>query len=425
MRAVGYACAPPDDRAPHVPADVRERLGVILPGAGAQTQRAAIAEACETRGWELSEVFVDAPDGHRGDRAGRARALEQLESGAAEVLVAAKLDTVCPWPELADFLDRGEREGWELLVLDLSLDTLTPEGRTALRSLGSQALALPRSEMPIPPAELMFRVIGTDSPGRFEVGGRMDLQALDGVLSAHGRGLAHFHDILDFGCGPGRFLRQLRTIAPQARLSGVDQDTEAMEWVRSELPFVKTALAGPLPPLALPDGSFDLVIVFSVFTHLDEAYQDAWLAELRRLTRPGGMVVATVHGPSKWQAIRRGPMTREPQLEQMAATLESRGFLHWRGDDWGSFFPDYYHTSFHRGGYIRERWARWFEVVDVVEPQPSQEPGRHLVLSGHDVVLLGARSQARRGGLLAAGRARMRESALARQLYERLRGRRR
>ena len=420
MRAVGYACEPREDRAQQVPAAVAQRLGVILPGAGLDVQRAAIVDACRKRGWELGDVFVDAVGSNGSDGPkGYAQAMHELEQGRAEVLVAAKLDTVCPWPELPDLLDRAERQGWGLLALDLTLDTLTADGSAALRSLGAQARALPRSELPMPPAELMFRVVGSDSPGRFEVGGRLELAQLDDVLRAHGRGLADYGDILDFGCGPGRFLRQLRAMAPQARLCGVDQDEEAIAWVRAALPFAQTAVAGPLPPLPLADASFDLVIVFSVFTHLDEDYQDAWLEELRRLTRPGGSVVATVHGMSKWEAIRNGPMAGEPDLKRMATRLDRRGFLHWRGDDWGSFFPDYYHTSFHHRDYIREHWARWFDVVDIVEQQPNQ-PGQHALLSGHDIVLLAARDQDRRRDPVTAGRARLRPAAIARRIRRRL-----
>jgi len=421
MRAVGYVCEPREDRAQQVPVAVAERLGVILPGAGLDVQRAAIVDACRQRGWELGDIFVDAVGSNGSDGPqGYAQAMQELEQGRAEVLVAAKLDTVCPWPELPGLLDRAERQGWGLLALDLTLDTLTADGSAALRSLGAQARALPRSELPMPPAELMFRVVGSDSPGRFEVGGRLELEQLDRVLRAHGRGLADCHDILDFGCGPGRFLRQLRVMAPQARLCGVDQDEEAIAWVRGALPFAQTAVAGALPPLPLPAGSFDLIIVFSVFTHLDEDYQDAWLEELRRLTRPGGSVVATVHGMSKWSVIRNGPMAREPDLERMATRLERRGFLHWRGDDWGAFFPDYYHTSFHRRDYIREHWARWFDVLDVIEQQPNQ-PGHDALLSGHDMVLLGARDPERRRRVpLAVARARLRLPSLARRVRTRL-----
>jgi len=421
MRAVGYACAPQEDRAHAVPAAVAERLGVILPGAGLDVQREAIADACRKRGWELSEVLIDAlgPDG-RDEPNGYAQAMHELEQGRAEVMVAAKLDTVCHWSDLPDLLDRAEREGWGLLALDLGLDTLSPDGRAALRALGAQARARPRSELPMPPADLMFRVVGSDSPGRFEVGGRLELEQLDRVLRDHGRGLTECGDILDFGCGPGRFLRQLRAMAPQARLCGVDQDEEAIAWVRRELPFAETAVAGGLPPLPLPADSFDLVIVFSVFTHLDEDYQDAWLEELLRLTRPGGLVIATVHGRSKWDVIRHGPMAEEPDMERMAALLARRGFLYWMGDDWGSFFPDYYHTSFHRTSYIRGHWARWFDIVDIVEQQANQ-PGHHALLSGHDIVLLRARDLQRGRASLAARRAWLRLAGLGRPFRERLR----
>jgi hypothetical protein len=173
MRAVGYTRAPREDRAQQVPAAVAEKLGVILPGAGLDVQRAAITDACRQRGWELGDVFDDALGPDAGGRPnGYAQAMHELEQGRAEVLIAAKLDTVCPWSELPDLLDRAERQGWGLLALDLTLDTLTADGRAALRSLGAQARALPPSALPMPPAELMFRVVGSDSPGRFEVGGR-------------------------------------------------------------------------------------------------------------------------------------------------------------------------------------------------------------------------------------------------------------
>jgi SAM-dependent methyltransferase len=413
MRAVGYVYASSHERPPEVSADVRERLGVLLPGAGTEAQRAAIADTCSQREWELGEVFADDRDGAGSERTGLAAARAELEAGRADVLVATRLDAVCSWSELPDLLDRAERENWDLVALDFGLDTLTEDGRTVLRALGSRARELPRSELPIPPGELMFRVIGHDSPGRFEVGGRLQLEGIDRVLRAHGRGVADFRDILDFGCGPGRLLRQLRAMAPNARLCGADQDAEAVAWARRQLPFAQTEVASPLPPLPLAPERFDLVIAYSVFTHLDEAYQDAWLAEMRRLTRPGSFVVATVHGPGKWEEIREGPMAREPALEQMAAEFARRGFLHWSGDDWGAFFPDYYHTSFHRGDYIRDHWTRWFDVVEVVEPQES-EPGDQILFPGHDIVLLRARSAARRGGLLGVPYRRLRRSGATR-----------
>jgi ubiquinone/menaquinone biosynthesis C-methylase UbiE len=44
------------------------------------------------------------------------------------------------------------------------------------------------------------------------------------------------------------------------------------------------------------DEFFDLVIPYSVFTHLTREVQKAWLAEMRRVIAPGGLLIASVHG---------------------------------------------------------------------------------------------------------------------------------
>ena len=42
-----------------------------------------------------------------------------------------------------------------------------------------------------------------------------------------------------------------------------------------------------------PDDSFDVVYACSVFSHLPETLHLLWLAEIRRVLRPGGVLVAT------------------------------------------------------------------------------------------------------------------------------------
>ena len=43
-------------------------------------------------------------------------------------------------------------------------------------------------------------------------------------------------------------------------------------------------------------GSFGLIYALSVFSHLSEPLQRAWVAEFRRLLRPGGLLVLSVLG---------------------------------------------------------------------------------------------------------------------------------
>jgi len=241
--------------------------------------------------------------------------------------------------------------------------------------------------MSTPPVELVERVVGTDDVEAYERSGFELVDQLRELLSRAGYDLKQFRSIYDFGSGPGRLARALHERLPEARLTATDIDEEAIAWLTEQAPGIDVRVTSWLPPLPFDDGAFDLVIVISVFTHLPADYQDAWLAELRRVTRPGGVVVATVHGEAHWRhtwdvGFKTAP--RRVRLRSKALALERRlrGFAHWRGDGWERVFPDYYHTTWHRPGYVRRHWSRWF---DVVRHEEATVPGTH------DFVLLSAR----------------------------------
>jgi SAM-dependent methyltransferase len=159
--------------------------------------------------------------------------------------------------------------------------------------------------------------------------------------------------LLDFGCGCGRALVRMRALNPAAELWGCDLDAEAIAWNRTNLAgaaqFVCNAAA---PPTVFRDGCFDGIYAISVFTHLLEELQFAWLAELRRLLRPGGVLVASVHGVHYWQKENAG----------IRRTMETRGFDYRVGDRTPGL-PDFYMGAFHSERYIRERWMRFLDLV--------------------------------------------------------------
>lgn len=234
-----------------------------------------------------------------------------------------------------------------------------------------------------PPAELVFRVVGTEDVEAFRQSGYTHVDELGSLLAEVDHSYDDFESIYDFGCGCGRLIVPLRERAPNARLAGSDIDAEAIAWLREHLPDVDVRVNSWLPPLTFDTGSFDLVIAFSVFTHLPEDYQDAWLAELERVTRPGGIVLATVHGEAHWRQTWEVNFAEAPNRKQLLRPLERarrrRGFAYWREDGWEKLFPDFYHTSWHRPDYVRKHWARWFEVLAVREGAKPAE---------HDVVVL-------------------------------------
>ncbi|HEX9565523.1 MAG TPA: class I SAM-dependent methyltransferase [Gemmatimonadaceae bacterium] len=104
--------------------------------------------------------------------------------------------------------------------------------------------------------------------------------------------------ILEWGCGSGRVLRHLRRVhAPgTAVLHGSDYNPTSIDWCRQtyrDIGFSKNEVA---PPLPLADHSVDFTYAISVLTHLPDDLCRAWMAELNRVTRPGGLILFTTGG---------------------------------------------------------------------------------------------------------------------------------
>src|SRR5262249_23651606 len=112
--------------------------------------------------------------------------------------------------------------------------------------------------------------------------------------------LENFESILDYGCGSGRLTRWFADAADSSvRVHGTDINPDAIAWCRQHLPLATFDCNGPEPPLRYPSESFDLILGVSVLTHLDEQLQLAWLAELARVSRPGGVVLLSIHAEDK------------------------------------------------------------------------------------------------------------------------------
>jgi malonyl-CoA O-methyltransferase len=113
----------------------------------------------------------------------------------------------------------------------------------------------------------------------------------------------HGHAVLDAGCGSGRYmLHALRRGA--SRVTGVDLSPEMLERAGTEMHAVDRMAPielrqGSVEALPLPDAGMDLTVCGLVVGHLEDLH--ASLAELHRVTRPGGLVLCSdVHpiGPA-------------------------------------------------------------------------------------------------------------------------------
>ncbi len=108
--------------------------------------------------------------------------------------------------------------------------------------------------------------------------------------------------VFDVGSGPGHTALELaRRVGPAGRVTGVDINAEFVGCATKrarEAGLNAEFVCRPFPPLPFPDASFDRVFCKNVLEYVDSA--DETVAELARVTKSGGVVVAV---DSDWEMI--------------------------------------------------------------------------------------------------------------------------
>jgi SAM-dependent methyltransferase len=243
---------------------------------------------------------------------------------------------------------------------------------------------------PIPPLDLLQRVVppftAAEAGGArkaFDEAAPAHLVELERTLAVVGREFSDFRRLLDFGCGPGRYIRHLEHLAETTEIHGTDIDPHVIAWLRENVSYGQFEVSPHEPPTAYPDGHFDLILNHSVFTHLPPALQDAWMGELQGITEPGGVLLLTIHSTPQFNQAVHDIEQDGGNVAQLRATVEQDGILFIADDHFiGSTHPDFYHTTFHAPWYVFEHWTRWFDLVAYV-PQGSDT---------QDLLVLGRRS---------------------------------
>ena len=207
----------------------------------------------------------------------------------------------------------------------------------------SQLVRTDLDALPSPPVEYMQRVAHMVEPHSFKVEGFRTVGAFLEALSRNAN-LADVHRMLDWGCGCGRMSMWLLAADDCPELYGCD--TGAF------------AVLDPMPPTPYPSEWFDLIVSYSVFTHLTRDVQIAWFEEMRRILAPGGIFLASVHGQLAYDFACGQLTSAFPEAGIVDATLDPA---------LDAIAPsDYYRATYQGRQYTERVFGQYFDILEFV-----------------------------------------------------------
>jgi SAM-dependent methyltransferase len=211
---------------------------------------------------------------------------------------------------------------------------------------------------PAPPVHLIDRVAAIDNPSFFLILGLQTYGEFWKIIRKY-RNPRSIKRMLDWGCGCGRVTGFFLKFSGIPEISGCDIDAEPIRWCRDHLGPGKFSVCPLYPPTPYADNSFDLIISFSVFTHLSKDVQIAWLKEMRRILAPGGIFLTTVHG--EFAASFGFP------CEKLGEVLKDGFYSSEDGKLDGIAPAGYYRGTFQTKEYTLKEWSRYFQILEYEE----------------------------------------------------------
>lgn len=240
--------------------------------------------------------------------------------------------------------------------IDYSVDSFPPQFQPVI-NLEGQRLPLPdpadRFGYPADDAEYLRM-------------GQMDANIFKQQISKY-LGDCNELSILDFGCSVGRVLRHFEEerVNKGWKLNGIDVQALCIEWLRLHFPEEYCVTTGTvMPHLPYEDNSLDVIYGISVFTHIKYLW-DMWLLELRRVLKPGGLLIQTIHTENAWSFYYNHKHLDWVRDNHSAVMLESEAMP----SEWFHYGDIAVSQAFWKAETAKRYWARYLEVLDLLPPQ--------------------------------------------------------
>ena len=202
------------------------------------------------------------------------------------------------------------------------------------------------------------------------------------VARRYGRDIRPDTRVMDFGCGWGRIIRFfLRDVEP-GNLVGCDCYAEALEAARNGNAWCDFRLIDPMPPSSFASESFDVIYLYSVFSHLSEEAHLKWLKEFHRLLRPGGLLFVTTRKRDfilQCAELRRrrdvpeyarGGVASFPDTEESLRRYDAGTYCHSATGGGGVLETSFYGETCIPKPYVEREWSKTFQVLEFLDHEP-------------------------------------------------------
>ena len=246
----------------------------------------------------------------------------------------------------------------EHLINSSHTPQITSSGLLQYRDSASLKTCAVDGELPLPPQEIRM---GYGEDDDYNSSSQRTGRAIRDVVERYRVPVDNGARWLDWGCASSRVMRNFRDLADGVEIWGADQDAKCIAWNKVNLsPPFKYVTCNCWPHLPFEDRWFDFLYGISVFTHITE-FIDSWLCEIRRILKPGGYCLLTVHDEGTIECFRdRGSLPFWLEGKATLADISDHDVVSVRGGDWSRHF-----TIFSRD-WMRKEWSDYFRVVEFI-----------------------------------------------------------
>jgi SAM-dependent methyltransferase len=165
------------------------------------------------------------------------------------------------------------------------------------------------------------------------------------AITSAGADLEGFAEVLDFGCSSGRVVRAFAAGFPHIRWLGCDPNEAAVAWASHHLKQIEFFVNPQSPPLPIAAGELGLVYAISIWSHFAPKLALRWFDEMRRVLRPGGLLVITTHGLQSISYYAEEGLRPFAQCRDILESLYQSGFWYapefGQAGDFGIVNPDW------------------------------------------------------------------------------------